>query len=551
MSRPFHLAPIRRGLAAACATLLFVALASGTATGADPTPTPSPSPSTGTSPSATGDTGLGGLDPRITAIMRKPDYRNAQWGLLQTDPDDGRVVHSLFPEQFFIPGSTAKLLSVSGPWHTLGADHRFVTPLYAVGERDGATLTGDLDLVAQGDLTMGGRTRPDGTVAYTDLDHTYANDFPGATLTPQNPLAGIDQLARQVRDSGITRVDGDVIVDSRLFLPDPELVPTPTPLIINDNLIDLMTTPGDRPGADARLDWRPKVAPYEVTSSVKTVAAGRPTAITVTATDGGTRIRLTGTIAAGSEPLLRTSPIVDPAGFGRVALIEALERAGVHVTADPTGANPVGRLPSDYDGRPRVAAYTSPPYAQYAKLILKVSHNLGANLGICLLAVTAKSDRCPAGFPVLADFLDQAGVDREQAQLMDGRGGNPADRATPQVLVQMLAYWQRTPDARLFREALPILGVDGLLAENCRGCPARGKVFAKTGAAVGGDALNDRLAVGAITIAGYLDKGGGRFDTFYAGVNGASTPGADPTEVLTIANDLAMIAAYLQESSAP
>ncbi|MFG2973185.1 D-alanyl-D-alanine carboxypeptidase/D-alanyl-D-alanine-endopeptidase [Streptomyces sp. NPDC048331] len=549
MSRPLHPAPIRRSMAAACAALLFVALVPGTATGADPTPTPSSAPSTST-PSATGDTGLAGLDPRITAIMRKPDYRNARWGLLQTDPD-GRVVHSLFPEEFFIPGSTAKLLSVSGPWHTLGADHRFVTPLYAVGERDGATLTGDLDLVAQGDLTMGGRTRPDGTVAYTDLDHTYANDFPGATLTPENPLAGIDQLARQVRKSGITRVEGDVIVDSRLFLPDPELVPTPTPLIINDNLIDLMTTPGDRPGADARLDWRPKVAPYEVTSAVKTVAAGKPTAVTVTATDGGTRIRLTGTIAADSEPLLRTSPIGDPAGFGRVALIEALARAGVHVTADPSGANPVGRLPSDYDGRPRVAAYTSPPYAQYAKLILKVSHNLGANLGICLLAVTVKSNQCPAGFPVLADFLDQAGVDREQAQLMDGRGGNPADRATPQVLVQMLAYWQRTPDARLFREALPILGVDGLLAENCRDCPARGKVFAKTGAAVGGDALNDRLAVGAITIAGYLDKGGGRFDTFYAGVNGASTPSADPTEVLTIANDLAMIAAYLQESTAP
>ncbi|MFI8387777.1 D-alanyl-D-alanine carboxypeptidase/D-alanyl-D-alanine-endopeptidase [Streptomyces sp. NPDC085540] len=553
MSRPIHSAPLRRGTAAACAALLFVALAPGTATGADPTPAPPPSPSattpSATTPSATGDTGLAGLDPRITEIMRGPDYRNAQWGLLQTDPESGRVVHSLFPEQFFIPGSTAKLISVSGPWHTLGADHRFVTPLYAVGARDGATLTGDLDLVAQGDLTMGGRTRPDGTVAYTDLDHTYANDFPGATLTPENPLAGIDQLARQVRDSGITRVDGDVIVDSRLFVPDPELVPTPTPLIINDNLIDLMTTPGDRPGAEARLDWRPKVAPYEVTSAVKTVAAGKPTAVTVTATDGGTRIRLTGTIAADSAPLLRTSPIGDPAAFGRVALIEALERAGVHVTADPSGPNPVGRLPRDYAGRPRVAAYTSPPYAQYAKLILKVSHNLGANLGMCLLAVTTKSDQCPAGFPVLADFLDEAGVDREQAQLMDGRGGNPADRATPQVLVQMLAYWQRTPDARLFREALPILGVDGLLAENCRSCPARGKVFAKTGAAVGGDALNDRLAVGAITIAGYLDKGGGRFDTFYAGVNGASTPGADPTEVLAITNDLAMIAAYLQESS--
>ncbi|MFD9370763.1 D-alanyl-D-alanine carboxypeptidase/D-alanyl-D-alanine-endopeptidase [Streptomyces sp. NPDC060020] len=544
MSSPIHSvrsAPLRRVLAAACAALLFVALAPATAAAADPSPSPTPS----------GDAEQGGLDPRITEIMRKPQYSHAQWGLLQTGPDDGRVVHSMFPGQFFIPGSTAKLISVSGPWQTLGANHRFVTPLYAVGARSGATLTGDLDLVAQGDLTMGGRTRPDGTVAYTDLDHTYANDFPGATLTPENPLAGIDQLARQVRDSGITRVDGDVIVDSRLFLPDPVLDPTPTPLIVNDNLIDLMTTPGNRAGADARLDWRPKVAPYQVTSTVKTVAAGKPTAVTVTATDGGTRIRLSGTIAADAEPLLRTSPITDPAAFGRTALIEALGRAGVRVTADPAGPNPVARLPRDYAGRPRVAAYTSPPYAQYAKLILKVSHNLGANLGICLMAVTTGSRQCEDGFPVLADFLDRAGVDRKQAQLMDGRGGNPADRVTPQALVQMLAYWQRTPDARLFREALPILGVDGLLADNCRSCPARGKVFAKTGAAVGGDALNDRLAVGAITIAGYLDKGGGRYDTFYAGVNGASTPTTDPAGVLTIANDLAMIAAYLQESPAP
>ncbi|MGW3146933.1 D-alanyl-D-alanine carboxypeptidase/D-alanyl-D-alanine endopeptidase [Streptomyces sp. NPDC001177] len=533
--RTTHPRSPRRRLASVCGMLLLAALPSCTPAGAAPSPS--------------GDSDSSRLDPPITKIMGKPEYRNAQWGLLETEPGSGRVVHSLFPGQFFIPGSTAKLFSVSGTWQTLGAGHRFVTPVHAVGERHGATLTGNLDLVAQGDLTMGGRTRPDGTVAYTDLDHTYANDFPGATLTPENPLAGIDRIARQVRASGITRVDGDVIVDNRLFLPDPELDPVPTPLIINDNLIDLLTTPGDRPGTTARLDWRPRVAPYDVTSTVRTVEAGKPTAITVTATDGGTRIRLSGTIAVDAEPLLRTSPITDPAAFGRTALIEALERAGVHVTADPTGPNPAARmLPRDYQGRPRVAEYVSPPYAQYAKLILKVSHNLGANLGICLMAVEAGSRQCMDGFPVLADFLDRARVDRKQVQLADGRGGNPADRATPRAVVQMLTYWQRTRDAQRFREALPILGVDGLLAENCRTCPARGKVYAKTGAAVGPDAVNARLAVGAITIAGYLDKGNGRFDTYYAGVNGASTPTTDPAGVVSIANDLALISAYLQES---
>ncbi|MFI5899355.1 D-alanyl-D-alanine carboxypeptidase/D-alanyl-D-alanine-endopeptidase [Streptomyces cyaneofuscatus] len=523
----------RRVVAGGCG-LLLLALTSGEAARAVSSP----------------DGGDGRLDPRITEIMRKPDYPNAQWGLLQQDPESGRVVHSRFAEQLFIPGSVAKLFGTSGAWDTLGGDHRFRTPVYAVGERRGSTLAGDLGLVAQGDLTMGGRTRPDGTVDYTDLDHTYANDFPGATLTPQNPLAGIDQLAQQVRRSGITRVEGDVIVDDRLFRPEPVFDPTPTPLIINDNLIDLLTTPGDRPGAPARLDWRPKVAPYRVTSTVRTVAAGEPTDIEVTTSGNGTRIQVSGTIAAGSEPALKVSPIADPAAFGRTALIEALGRAGVQVTAKPTGANPVGRLPGSYEGRPRVALFTSPPYAQYAKLIFKVSHNLGGNLAICLMAVSTGSKECMDGFPVLADFLDRAGVDRKQVQLLDGRGGNPVDRTTPKAVVQLLSYWHRTPEAAVFRSALPILGVDGLLADNCTDCPARGKVFAKTGAAVGLDALNNRLAVGAITIAGYLDKGNGRFDVFFAGVNGASTPTTDVNGVLDIADDLAMVSAYLQEGAA-
>ncbi|WP_328318670.1 D-alanyl-D-alanine carboxypeptidase/D-alanyl-D-alanine endopeptidase [Streptomyces sp. NBC_00388] len=530
-----NLGSLRHRLVAGCCALLLLTLTSGAAAQAA---------------SSRDDGGPGRLDPRITEIMRKPDYPNAQWGLLQQDPDSGRIVHSRLAEKFFIPGSVAKLFGTSGAWDTLGGGHRFETPVYALGERHGTTLDGDLGLVAQGDLTMGGRTRPDGTVDYTDLDHTYANDFPGATLTPENPLAGIDKIAQQVRRSGITRVDGNVIVDNRLFQPEPTFVPVPTPLIINDNLIDLLTTPGARPGAPAQLDWRPKVSPYRVTSSVKTVAAGKPASIAVTTSDNGTRIQLSGTIAAGSEPALKVSPIADPAAFGRTALIEALGRAGVEVTARPTGANPVGQLPGSYQGLPRVALYTSPPFAQYAKLIFKVSHNLGGNLAICLMAVAAGSKDCMDGFPVLAGFLDHAGVDRKQVQLLDGRGGNPADRTTPEAVVQLLTYWQHTPEARVFRDALPILGVDGLLADNCTHCPARGKVFAKTGAAVGLDALNNRLAVGAITIAGYLDRGDGRFDAFFAGVNGASTPTTDVNGVLDIGNDLAMIAAYLQEDAA-
>ena len=486
------------------------------------------------------------LGPAINAIMHKPAYRHAQWGVLEVDPARRETIHSRFANQGFIPGSDTKLVTLSTAWHTLGPDHRFTTPVYSVGTRSGATLTGDLALVAQGDLTMGGRTKPDGSVDYTDIDHTDANDLPGATLTPEDPLAGIDAIAQQVRAAGITHVDGDVVIDPRIFTP-PPLDPQPTPLIVNDNLIDLLTTPSAA-GQPAQLMWRPQVAPYSVTSTVQTVAAGGPTAISVSASPDGTHITVSGTIAAGAQPVLRTSGIQDPNAFGRTALIEALGRAGVSVTAAPTGPNPQSLLPAAYAGDPQVAAYVSPPYSQYAKLILKVSHNLGANLALCNMAVSQGSTNCFDAFGVERAFLrDVAHVDPTQFQLDDGRGGDATERATPNGLAGILAYWLRTPDAAAFRNSLPILGVDGSNASTCTACPAKGKVFAKPGTVVGADLLNNALAIADQSQAGYLQTRDGRFLIFVVMVNGAAA--ADIQGVVDVFNDSNEISALLQEQA--
>ncbi|MBF9070407.1 D-alanyl-D-alanine carboxypeptidase/D-alanyl-D-alanine endopeptidase [Streptacidiphilus fuscans] len=489
------------------------------------------------------------LSPDIEAIMHKPAYVHAQWGLLEIDDQTGRVIHSQYPNQFFLPGSTAKLVAVSGAIHALGFDHRFTTPVQQLGHRSGSTLNGALALVAQGDLTMGGRTKPDGSVDFRPIDHTYAGAVPGAQLTPEDPLAGIDQIARQIRSTGITHVQGNVVIDNRLFTTAPAFDPAPDPLIINDNLIDLLSTP-TTPGHAAKLFWRPQVAPYQVTSSVRTVAAGGPTAVTFTTSHNGTRIHVSGTIAAGSQPQLQVSGIQDPAAFGRTALIEALQRAGVTVSAPPTGPNPSRLLPGSYAGTPRVAAYVSPEFWQYVRLIFKVSHNLGANLSLCLQAVTIGSHQCGDGFTVLHRFLVGAGIDPTQFNLNDGRGGDPNDRVTPRGENELLHYWLHTPDAIRFRDTLPLMGVDGSLAFVCQGsatCPGKGKVWGKTGTVAGEDALNNRIAEGALSIGGYMEVCGGHYYTYYLVVNGASVP--DINGVIEGGNDLARIAGLLQEQA--
>jgi D-alanyl-D-alanine carboxypeptidase/D-alanyl-D-alanine-endopeptidase (penicillin-binding protein 4) len=500
---------------------------------------------TGTGVATAGTTapaGHGGALPAdVTAIMGKAQYANGSWGLLETHAQ-GNPILSQRANEMFIPGSSAKLFSVSAVWSMLGPDHRFTTPVYVTGHRAGSTVDGNLVLVGSGDLSLGGRTTPAGGIAWTNFDHADANAIPGATLTPENPLAGILNLAAQVRAAGITRVRGNVLVDDRLFTADFD--PQPTPVMINDNLIDLVATP-TTPGRPASFSYRPAAASLTVDAHVRTVAAGRPSKLIFTGSAPG-RIVVTGSVAAGSQPLINVAPITDPASFARTVFVEALRKAGVQVDAKATGTNPASQLPvsRSYPGSSRVAAYVSPPYRDYAKLILKVSHNLGANLGVCLLAVRAGSPDCSAGIPVIRAFLQRAGVTVSQVVLNDGRGGDPADRATPLAVTQILRYWLGRADFAGFRACLPILGVDGSLTNVATGSPARGKITAKTGTLVAGDDLNQRLAVQTKALAGYFQAGDGSWRIFDVVVNNAGG-GPDVTPVLDANEDVGEIAAAL------
>ncbi len=130
-------------------------------------------------------------------------------------------------------------------------------------------LNGNLVLVASGDPDMGGRTLPDGTIAYTNIDHGDANALGGAILTPTDPLAGLDDLALQVKASGITEVS-DVAIDDRLFTTtDLGKTFVISPISINDDQIDITITPAD-PGAAPSLAMRPQTAAYPLVNTVTT-----------------------------------------------------------------------------------------------------------------------------------------------------------------------------------------------------------------------------------------------------------------------------------------
>lgn len=452
-----------------------------------------------------------GLSQQAVEVIDSPPYSHATWAISVTDAGSGEKLVDYNTDAFLEPASVTKTYSVGGGWLQFGPDSRIVTPVVHTGTVTNGQLAGDLILVAKGDITMGGQTGPDGKVVFTNLDHNDANAIPGATIANNNPLAGLDKLAQQVKASGITSVSGRVEVDDRLFVTKDlgEEDGPVSPIVINNNLIDIVTTPG-QPGQPSTFKMRPEVAPWTVDNKVTTVKAGGTTKIAVTSTRNGV-ITLTGTIAADSAPTLNVWHLTDPATFARTAFIEALQRAGVTVTAPPTQVNTVAGLgtEAEVDKLPKAATLAGLTYDQNATYILKISYNRGAQTQICLLAVAAGSKDCDDGFPQLAKVLSKAGIDPLQASLVDG-SGLPGNFITAASESQLQRVFAARPDAAAWRAALPSMGVDGSIATVQVDSPAKGKVSAKTGTLGAADLLNSRLRLETKALGGYITAKSGR-----------------------------------------
>ena len=121
--------------------------------------------------------------------MTQPRYAEyTQWGIYVADRETGEVVSDFNSIQRYVPGSTTKLFPAAVVLTAYGPEFRFQTPVYRRGDVVDGALDGDLILVASGDITMGGRDQPDGTLAHGNIDHTDTNAVPGvAMLTDLSP----------------------------------------------------------------------------------------------------------------------------------------------------------------------------------------------------------------------------------------------------------------------------------------------------------------------------------------------------------------------------
>jgi serine-type D-Ala-D-Ala carboxypeptidase/endopeptidase (penicillin-binding protein 4) len=446
--------------------------------------------------SSTAGTEPGGseLQARIQQVMGQPEFAGSRWGMRFHLHDANEPVYALNPQGRFVAASAIKVFIGGSAFSALGPGYRFRTRVYRTGKLRHGVLEGDLILVAGGDLLLGPRIQPGGTVALPNPDHSYGSSGP----VPGDPLLQLRQLSRQVSRRGVRRIEGRVLVDASLFRQGQAEIggfpPIPvSPMMVNDNIVDVVVTPGGQAGAPATLRVSPSIGYVEVVNDVVTIPAGqraRPLTFTKVSTnpDGTHTVRLTGDVASGGQPVQRPYFLPDPVRFAEIAFTQALHDEGIEVAPAAPSTTDIATALSEPHARNRLAEHISPPLSEVAKVMLKLSSNV--HTGYFPYLVGALAGRDPVNSKATGQeyeraLLRRAGLDPDDPS----RGGHTSD-----FFVQFLGYMARQRYFHDFRRAMAVMGRDGTLTDVAPDSPAAGRVYAKTGTGVLGTAVHKAMA---------------------------------------------------------
>jgi dihydroorotase/N-acyl-D-amino-acid deacylase len=315
-------------------------------------------------------------------------------------------------------------------------------------------------------------------------------------------------------------------------------------IMINDNVIDLIATPGAKAGDPVTLHSSPQTSYIKFTNHLITSLAETKPSFeqpdVATNPDGSVSVTLTGSLPVGITPQTASIGVPSPSKFAETVFREALSAVGIELKhSSQASLTDFSTLTRSYSDKNLVAEHVSPPLSEEIKVTLKVSQNLHAGMGPYLLGtLVAKDTKNPldAGFKLEHDFLQSAKLDLSGAAQGDGAGGDWADLFSPDFMVRYLIYWTTRPDYPVFFHALPILGKDGTLAKIQTTSSGAGHVFAKTGTFGSEDKLNGKLMLNGKGLAGYVLTKDGKKLAFAAYVNHVSLA-PDPEAAQRVAGE--------------
>lgn len=419
------------------------------------------------------------LSQRIDARLDAPGLDRHHWGVAVTDLN-GRLLHGRNADRLFIPASNTKLVVSAASIALLGPDFTVRTSVYGAGPVVDGVLKGDLVLYGRGDPTFSRRC--------------YQLDTTTVGACDSDPAARFRDLANQLRNRGVVRVEGDLIGDGSYF--DGELVhpawetydlnwwyaATVSGLGFNDNSVDVKIARALPGAVQPAVTIGPDVGVATLDNRAVVGPAGSERSFDVVRSPDGSRFVATGLLPADSPERTMYSAVADPDLYAALALRRELLAAGIVVqgearsTVDSTDHAAARATPA-------LAEVTSRPLRDWVFPVLNTSQNWFAEMILKQLGRQfGDGGSWREGLKVERRFLiDSVGIDSTHFALSDGSGLAANNLVTPRAFVQLLAWMRRHPHYEAFAAGLPLSGSPGSLLRRFTDTPLEGRVRAKTG----------------------------------------------------------------------
>lgn len=404
---------------------------------------------------------LSGLDPQAREIIAQSGLPEYAWGVVvlplpESEKMPGQLRGAGLNAQLPMnPASLMKLVTTRAALGLLGPEYRHQTRIATTGRLQSGVLRGDLFFQGGGD--------------------------------PKLVIEDLAEIARQLRDIGIERIEGALVIDGTRFA-EPETDPGqfdgkpfsaynvgPHAAMVNFKAVKVAVWPT----ADGKVSiaTEPRMPDAEIASRVNLVSGGCRATQVKARMDERSKLVVSGTMGRRCNGVDFYVAVMDHARFAFNAFVAAWEDAGGSIQASlATG-------PTPNHARTLIDWRSPRPLIELVSDINKLSNNpMTRNLFLNLAAEQGVPATREASSQLVKNYLRSKGLDFPELVMDNGSGLSRQERIAPQNLARLLVQALYAPDAGAWIQTLPVAGAEGTMRHRFRESELQGRAWLKTGA---------------------------------------------------------------------
>jgi D-alanyl-D-alanine carboxypeptidase/D-alanyl-D-alanine-endopeptidase (penicillin-binding protein 4) len=418
-----------------------------------------------------------GLVRKINSVLSDSRTVRAKSGAVVLDAKSGARLYSKYGTRAVMPASNTKIATAVAALDALGPERQFETRVIRRADVVNGVLQGRLYLKGYGDPT------------------TRQSDFA--------------KLAARVRDAGIKKVDGALIVDSSYFdhqrynpgwktsyaadyYAAPISALTVSPNADFDSGTMIINYAPAAYGSKAKITTTPAAAKQyvKIINHTTTSSRGSSTTFSARRSYGSNTVTVSGRVPRGRSTGHWQITVDKPELYAGAVFRAELAKLKIGVT----GRTAIRTTPSNL--RHVIGRDTSMTLSELLVPFLKLSNNMHAEMLTKTMGRAAgRPGNWKDGLAVTTSYLRSLDVPMAGVSLTDGSGLTRANRLTPLALASTLQKVQDEDWWPDFYHALPVAGnakrmVGGTLGSRMRGTKAANNARAKTGSLTGVTALS-------------------------------------------------------------